>query len=293
MSSSQKKSDKPLTPRHAWQPLTPRGVAAFAPATFTRLFIIQLVVAALFVLALFGFLRVAWLPVLTEAVTELPTTGSIRGGELDFPAPTPTRLAENARLAMIVDLAAAGTAGRTADLEVTFERARVGVCGPTRCWWRIYPRDYIISFNRAEVEAAWGAWRWAVATLIVIATVVLLLVTWWIVGLIYVPLVKVFTLFADRHITWAGAWRLSMAALLPGALMLSAGLLLYGFGTIDLFQLALMYVLHVIAGLVFAITSPFFLPTVETGKAGRNPFGAEPHSAGDATPFSSRRDGNS
>ena len=30
--------DKPLTPQHAWQPFTPRGVAAFGSATLTRTF---------------------------------------------------------------------------------------------------------------------------------------------------------------------------------------------------------------------------------------------------------------
>ena len=289
MSSPQTNSDKPLTPRHAWQPLTPRGVAAFAPATFARLFLVQFIVASLFVLALLGFLRVAWLPVVTDAMRQLPQTGAIRGGELDFADSSPTRLAENPRLAVIVDLAAAGTTGRTADLEVTFEKNRVVVCSPIGCWGRIYPRDYIISFNRAEVEAAWGAWRWALITILVVATVVTLLLTWWVVGLIYVPLVKVFTLFADRHITWGGAWRLSMAALLPGALMVAGAILLYAFGTIDLLQLALLHLLHVIAGLVFVITSPYFLAPV-SAKIGANPFGSTPDASPPASPFSRRSD---
>ena len=289
VSSPQTISDKPLTPRHAWQPLTPRGVAAFAPASFTRLFFVQFIVASLFVLAMLGFLRVAWLPVVMEGVRQLPETGAIRGGELDFPGSSPTRLAENPRLAMVVDLAAAGTTGRTADLEVTFEKDRVVVCSPIGCWGRIYPRDYIISFNRAEVEAAWGAWRWALMTILVVATVVTLLLTWWVVGLIYVPLVKVFTLFADRHITWAGAWRLSMAALLPGALMVAGAILLYTFGTIDLLRLALLHLLHIIAGLFFVITSPYFLAPV-SAKTGANPFGSPPQASQPASPFSRRSD---
>jgi hypothetical protein len=290
VSSPQKNSDKPLTPRHAWQPLTPRGVAAFVPATFTRLFFVQFIVAALFVLALLGFLRVSWLPVLTEAVRQLPETGEIRGGELDFPGSSPARLAENARLAVVVDVAAAGTTGRTADLEVTFQKNRVVVCGPIGCEWRVYPRHYIISFNRAEVEAAWGAWRWALITIVVVATMVTLLAGWWAMGLIYVPLVKVFTLFADRRITWAGAWRLSMAALLPGTLMVAAAILLYAFGTIDLFRLGLLYLLHFVAGLFFVITSPYFLPAVDPERPGRNPFGSASNTARPASPFSRRGD---
>jgi hypothetical protein len=289
VSSPQNKSDKPLTPRHAWQPLTPRGVAAFAHATSTRLLIVQLVVAAIVTLAVLWFLRTAWFPVVLEAVQQLPETGAIHGGELDFGGSSPKRLAENARLAIIVDSAAAGTAGRTADLEVTFEKERVVICGTAGCWRRPYPRDYIISFNRAQVEAAWGAWRWAVIATVGLATFLLLLVMWWAVGLFYLPLVKVLALFADRRITWGGAWRLGCAALLPGALILAAGIILHGFGIIDLFRFALMYLLHVVAGLAFVVTSPFFLPTVGKSPAGRNPFGGQ-KSARPASPFSRPRD---
>jgi hypothetical protein len=127
-------------------------------------------------------------------------------------------------------------------------------------------------------------------TVVVVASTVTMLVSWWVVGLIYVPLVKVFTLFADRRITWAGAWRLGMAALLPGALMVAAAILLYAFGTIDLFRLALLYLLHVIAGLFFVITSPYFLPAVDPLKPGRNPFGSASNAARPASPFSRRGD---
>ena len=41
---------------------------------------------------------------------------------------------------------------------------------------------------------------------------------------------------------------------------------------IDLFRLGLLYLLHVLAGLVFVITSPFFLPKLPRAVAGKNPF---------------------
>ena len=286
MSSPQKKSDKPLTPRHAWQPLTPRGVAAFAHATSTRLLIVQLLFAFFFAFAVLWFLRTAWLPVGLDAVQNLPETGSIQRGELNFPNPVAVRLAENPRLAVVVDATASGLLGRNADLELTFERTRWLVCGPIGCWGRGYPRDYTIGFNRGELQASWGAWGWAVTTGIVAGTIVLVLGTWWVVAILYVPLVKVFALFADRQITWLGSWRLSGAALLPGGLLLAVGILLYGFGVIDLFRLGLLYALHAIAGPVFAMTSPFFLPTVKPGGTSRNPFGQPDKAPKKSSPFS-------
>ncbi len=289
MSSPQNKSDKPLTPRHAWQPLTPRGVAAFAHATSMRLLIVQIIVAAIVTLAVLWFLRTAWFPVVLEAVQQLPETGAIRGGQLDLASSPPKRLAENARLAVILDTAATGTAGRAADLEITFEKGRLVICGAAGCWRRAYPRDYIISFNRAQAEAAWGAWRWAVIATVTTSCFLVLLAMWWAVGLLYLPLVKVLALFADRRITWGGAWRLGSAALLPGALILATGIILHGFGTIDLFRFALMYLLHVVAGLAFVVTSPFFLPTVGESPKGKNPFGGK-KATRPASPFSRPRD---
>jgi hypothetical protein len=51
-------------------------------------------------------------------------------------------------------------------------------------------------------------------------------------------------------------------------------LLLYGFGVIPLFQFGLLYALHVVAGLVFVITSPFFLPKISALPDLKNPFNA-------------------
>jgi hypothetical protein len=230
VSSPQKKSERPLTPRHAWQPLTPRGVAAFAHATGRRLFIVQIFVAALVVTSLLWFLQAAWLPVLTDAMRNLPEAGSIRGGELEFPGEART-LSGNARLGFIVAKEGApATASRAADLEVLFGKYEMAICGPLGCRRWVYPANYIIGFNRSETQAAWGAWRWAIITVVSAGTFLILLLMWWVLGLIYVPLVKVLTLFTDRQITWAGSWRLACAALLPGALIVAASLLLYGAG---------------------------------------------------------------
>ena len=270
-------------PRHAWQPFTPRGVAAFAGATLTRLVLVQLIVAAVVVLALLWFLRVAWFPVVTEAIQHLPQAGVIRHGELFYTGESPERLAGNSRLGVTVDLAGTRGAGQVAELELTFEKNRVLVRGPLGDWWQPYDRDYIISFNRPELEPAWGAWRWPVIAGVVIGTVVSLFLSWWTVALLYLPLVKTLAFFADRRVTWRGAYRLSAAALLPGACLVAAGLVLYGFGAIDLFRLGLLYLLHVLAGLAFVITSPFFIPKLSRATIGKNPFGGSTESKPETT----------
>src|SRR5213594_3604607 len=62
----------------AWQPLTPRGVATFAGASFKRLFLVQFICALLLVGAVVWLFQQAWLPTITEAVRKLPAEGEIR-----------------------------------------------------------------------------------------------------------------------------------------------------------------------------------------------------------------------
>lgn len=274
MSAPKKSPDKPLTPAHAWQPFTPRGVAAFGLATFTRVFLVQSAAAALVGFALIWALRAAWVPVINEAIQHLPETGNIRHGELNFSGASPQRLAENSHLAVVIDLEGSREVGHVADVEAAFEKKRVVLRGPLGAWWREYGSEYQFSFNRPELTPWWDARRWTLLALLAIALAVSVFASWWLLALLYVPLVKFIAFFADRAVTWGGAWRVAAAALLPGACLVALALLLYGSGVIPLFQFGLLYALHIVAGLVFVITSPFFLPKISTLPDLKNPFSA-------------------
>jgi hypothetical protein len=280
LSAPKKIPDKPLTPPHAWQPFTPRGVAAFGLATFTRVFLVQGIVATLVGFTLIWALRAAWVPVISEAIQQLPDAGEIRRGELSFTNQSPQRLAENSHLAVVIDLDGTREAGHVADVEAAFEKKRVVLRGPLGAWWREYGSEYQFSFNRPELTPWWDARRWTVLALLALALAVSVFVSWWALALCYVPLVKFIAFFADRAVTWGGAWRVAAAALLPGACLVVLGMLLYGSGVIPLFQFGLIYALHIVAGLVFVITSPFFLPKIFTAPGAKNPFGP----ADDITP---------
>jgi hypothetical protein len=123
------------------------------------------------------------------------------------------------------------------------------------------------------LQPIWGAWRGPILALLGLATIFSLYVLWWSVALLYVPAIKLIAFFTDRAVTWRGAWRQSAAALLPGALLVALGMVLYGFVAVDLFQLALLYALHLVCGAVFAVTSPLFLTRISSAPRLRNPFG--------------------
>jgi hypothetical protein len=105
-----------------------------------------------------------------------------------------------------------------------------------------------------------------------LALAVALFASWWTLALAYVPVVKFIAFFADRAVTWGGAWRVSAAALLPGACLVALGMLLYGWRVIGLFEFGLLYALHLVTGLIFVFTSPFFLPKISAVAPSKNPF---------------------
>ena len=251
-------------------------MAAFATATLTRVVLAQLAVALAVSAAVIWFLRIAWFPVVTEAIQELPVTGMIRGGQLELGGESQTVLAQNERLAIAVDVASNAASGHAADLQVTFEKSRAAFCGALGCWWQHYLPEYTIVFNRPDLEPRWGAWRGPILAVVAFATVASLYATWWSLALFYVPLIKFIAFFTDRIVTWRGAWRQSAASLLPGALIVAIAIVLYGFGAIDLFRLALLYGMHIVCGLVFVVTSPFFLPKLSSLSRQTNPFGTAP-----------------
>ena len=91
--SSPNSEDRPLP--SAWQPLTPRGVAAFSRATLGRLFVVQLIVALLVAGSVVWFLATVWFPATREAIRQLPDTGLIQNQQLSSPRTITEPLVEN------------------------------------------------------------------------------------------------------------------------------------------------------------------------------------------------------
>src|ERR1019366_7129807 len=101
----------------AWQPLTLRGVSAFAGAPLRRLLLVQFIVALVASASVAWFLHRAWFPTIGQAILQLPPLGELRSGRLDWQGPTPTRLAEGRFLAIVVDLDHAGEARSPAHVQ--------------------------------------------------------------------------------------------------------------------------------------------------------------------------------
>jgi hypothetical protein len=262
----------------AWQPLTPRGAAAFAGAPLRRLLLIQLAAAAVAAMVVAWFLQVAWFPTIRAAARQLPAHGEIRGGRLlDWAGESPRVLADGRFLAFAVDLDHGGSVRSPAHFQVEFGRTDI------RCYSLLgfvacpYPRGYLIAFNRPEVEPWWGAWEPAITWISAILVAAGLPAGWALLATLYAPAAWFIGFFNNRKLDLAESWKLAGAALLPGALLMIAGIVGYGAGVLDLVGFGVIAGVHVVTGWIYVLISPLFAPKLPLAVAAQsNPFAAPP-----------------
>ena len=266
----------PITPRHAWQPLTPRGAAAFAAAPVGRVWLVQLIVATLVAAMMVWFVETNWCSVVRRALHALPERALIRHGALQWPGRAPVKLAENRLLALTVDVQDTGALGRVADVEVALHARNFTITSLLGYVEFSYPRGWIISLSRSEAVPWWGAWEKPVLALLFVGVVMGLMLAWLLLATLSFPLVKVMAFYANRRLGWLGSWKLTGVAMLPASFLVIFGIFLYGWLNLDLIKLAMIYLLHFLTIFVFMIASPLFLPKdPAVRRKSRNPFVSE------------------
>lgn len=257
----------------AWQPLTPRGVAAFAGAPLSRLLLVEFIFAMVTAAAVAWFLHTDWFPIISEATRQLPARGEIRGGRLNWTANSPQVLAEGNFLAFTVDLDHGGSVRLPAHLQVEFGREDVrlfSLLGYAAC---PYPGNWIIVFNRSELEPWWGAWEPAIAWITAGLVVAALMAGWTLLASLYCLAVWLTGFFANRNLNLRASWKIAGAALMPGALLMIAGIVFYGAGALDLVKLGVISGAHVVLSWIYVLASPLLAPRLAAVAATRsNPF---------------------
>ena len=256
----------------AWEPFTPRGVAAFAGARFRRLLLVQFIVALWAAAAAVWFVDNIGFPVVNAAIQKLPPTGEIRSGKLDWPGRSPELLATGHVLMLDVDLDHSGQIGPTADVQIEFGRKTARVFSLLGYLDWNYPADYVIAFNRNALEPLWGAWAIALLIMVGVAVVIGCLLSWWLLATLYLLPVWLLGLFANRDLNFRQSWRLTGAALLPGALLMAAAILLYGSGFLNLISFGFIFGAHFVIGWIYLFVSLLFVPRAPTAVRTTNPF---------------------
>jgi hypothetical protein len=257
----------------AWEPLTPRGVAAFARASCGRLWLAQLIVALLAGGVTVWFVYQDWLPVVREAIRRLPVEGEIRDAKLDWRGDSPAQLAGNHFLRLAVDLNHGGGLGHEGHLQIELGRTNIEVFSLLGYLKADYPRNSVLPLNRARLAPWWGAWEPAILTGTGLLTTLALMLAWTALATLYCAPVWIIAFFQNRDLNFRQSWRLAGAALMPGAFFLLAAMLSYGFGWLDLIQLGAAFGLHFVIGWIYLFLGPMFLPRdADVPKVKSDPF---------------------
>jgi len=257
----------------AWEPFTPRGVAAFAHAKFSRLLLVQSIVALLAAVSVVWFLDDGCFPTIRAAIQNLPDAGKISSGKLDWPGgDSPRPLAEGKFLAFDVDVHHNGQIHSTADLQIEFGAESIRVFSWLGYADFFYPPDRDAPFNRTELEPLWGAWAAEILFIVPATTVTGLLLSWWILATIYFLPVWILGFYTNRDLNFRASWKLSGAALLPGGLLMAAGILLYDSGFLNLVSFGFVFAAHFALGWIYLFVSLLFLPRISEAKPKTNPF---------------------
>lgn len=265
----------------AWFPLTPRGVAAFAAAKSGRLFLVQFCFALMAALTIGWFARIGIAPTIRDAINSLPVDSSISGGKLVWPAnaPEPVMLAEGPFVSFAVDLDQRGVITTGADVQVQLGRTDwqltsiFGVLDAPALVDTSYPSGYIVTLNRNDLGPWWGAREPFLFAGLMALSVIYLMASWLVLSVLYTPIVMLVVFYSNRFASIAGCWRLAGAALMPGAVFMTAALVFYGLGAFDLLRLALAAAMHFVVGWYYLIASALCLPRhPKVLSPGQNPF---------------------
>ena len=78
--------------------------------------------------------------------------------------------------------------------------------------------------------------------------------------------------FVNRDLNFRRSWKLSGAVVLPGALLMAAGVVLYDLGAVDLVQFGFIFAAHLALGWIYLFVSLLFVPAIPTALPKGNPF---------------------
>jgi hypothetical protein len=258
----------------AWQPFTFGGVAAFATAKWRRLLTAQAVAAVLFAGISVWFLGHCYAPVVTGEIHRMPKGAALASGQLT--GVPDVSIYETKFLSIAITANDNADLDQGADVQIALRRDHVAISsmlssaiGSVEMG---YPRLLSVDLSRTHLEPWWGAWGPIVVVAAGLGMAVALVLLWVALAWVYAPGAKLAAWFFDRQLTWPGAWRLACAALLPGAVLLTAGVVMYGSRMVDVYGLCYFGGVHFLAGWVYLLAAPAFAPRLSAGPARRNPF---------------------
>ena len=258
--------------KFAWEPITPRGVATFARASLERLFVVQCVCALFAAGVVLWVLASGFFPTIKSAVSALPDEGEINHGKLVISETQPRVLAEGHFLEFNIDLQHGGQIRSPAQFQIEFGEDSILVFSLFGEAEFFYPPDQNFYFNHTDLQPKWDAWSPEILAVVAFAVFFGLLISWILLATIYFIPVWLICFFTNHDLNFRESWRLAGASLMPGALLMTISIWLYGLDVFDLVKLCFAFGMHFVIGWIYLFVSPLFLQrALPTEK--KNPFG--------------------
>ncbi|MGO8767018.1 MAG: hypothetical protein ACLQSR_18020 [Limisphaerales bacterium] len=255
------------------EPFTPRGVAAFARIRIGWLFFAQVIIALVAAISLTLFLDENCYSIIRQAIQNMPDTGKISLGRLEWDGDSPEMLAEGRLLALDVDLDHSDAIHSTADVQVEFGSRSVRVYSMLPGYSEFFYTAYWPTpFNRTDLEPEWDAWAVDILFITAAAAFAAVMLSWAVLATLYFLPVWIAGYLANRKLGFLSSWKLSAAAVLPGAMLMIAGIWLYDFGLLRLVSFTFIFAAHFVLGWIYLAASLFFVRGIPPAMPGGNPF---------------------
>ena len=211
-----------------WHPFTPKGIASAVLAPRWQLWSALAMTAAASVCSVLYFLTQCWQPVIFEAIEQLPDGGFVRAGILHPGGrETDVTLANNHFLAVALNWTDAGVRDQASDMRVILQIDRALVCSVFGCAVVRYQFMGDHPVGRTETGAWWRAWSPYLLSAIAAGQTLFILISWWLLVIVYAWGVRLLAFYLDRQVDFGGATRVAQAALVPGAWWLTFAVFSY------------------------------------------------------------------
>lgn len=247
-------------PPTAWQPFTFGGIAAFSKASTGRALLVATLAGILLTILILRFFYTAWWPVISAAVDQLPAKGAVRDGWLIWPARSPVVLAENSFLALVINPVPTHRVGQSADLQIVIGATQLEASSLLGAVSISHPKRYEFSLARQDLQPLWYAWRPHVLAGASVGSGIVLFVIWIVLACLATPALKLFAMLFGRVTTIPGCFRMGLMALMPGAVLMALGIVLYNQHDFKLAELMLVHAAHMLMGLVYMTGALLALP---------------------------------
>lgn len=250
----------PPPPPAARQPFTWGGLAALARGSVVLWLVWVLGIALIAGGAAAHFLQRAWMPAIEQGVRNLPASGALAGGRLDWPSDRITELGRTPFLALRVNPQSTLVAGEAADVEIEFAATEVSLRSLFGYWILPYPAAARVPLDRPTLEpllATWSAYS-GIAFLLIGGGVAFLI--WSLLGLVATPFLRTLAAVFRRDIGLGGCWRMAVAACLPGTILIAAALVLHADRGFRLPDFLTAGALGVVLSLLLLAGAPWTLP---------------------------------